>query len=77
MQNNKSENYKIQKGEVLEGSALLKKQDSNSSRVKYMIQNIEYNRAFEDFFLKSDFRIINDDTVEAVVDDPKGVNRAQ
>jgi len=52
MQNNKSENYKIQKGEVLEGSALLKKQDSNSSRVKYMIQNIEYNRAFEDFFLK-------------------------
>tara|TARA_R100001463_G_C3423281_1_gene210528 strand:+ start:66 stop:425 length:360 start_codon:yes stop_codon:yes gene_type:complete len=24
-----------------------------------------------------EFRIINDDTVEAVVDDPKGVNRAQ
>ncbi len=44
--------YKIEKGEVLEGSALLKKQDSNTSRVKYMIKNINRNKAFEDYFLK-------------------------
>ena len=41
MKNNLLEkDYKIEKGEVLEGSALLKKQDSNTSRVKYMIENI-------------------------------------
>ena len=54
MHNNKllEKDYKIEKGEVLEGSALLKKQDSNTSRVKYMIENINDNKAFEEYFLK-------------------------
>ena len=54
MHNNKllEKDYKIEKGEVLEGSALLKKQDSNTSRVKYMIENINDNKAFEDFLKK-------------------------
>ena len=42
--------YKIEKGEVLEGSALLKKQDSNTSRVKYMIENINVIRLLKIFF---------------------------
>jgi MoaA/NifB/PqqE/SkfB family radical SAM enzyme len=51
MHNNLPKDYKIEKGEVLEGSALLKKQDSNSSRVKYMIKNINDNKAFQEYFL--------------------------
>ena len=45
-----NKNYKIEIGEVLEGSALLKKQDSNSTRVKFMIKNIRQNKAFDEYF---------------------------
>lgn len=47
-----NKNYKIEMGEVLEGSALLKKQDSNSTRVKFMIENIRHNKAFDEYFNK-------------------------
>ncbi len=43
-------NYKIEIGEVLEGSALLKKQDSNSNRVKYMIENIKHNKSYYEYY---------------------------
>ena len=50
-----SKNYKIEIGEVLEGSALLKKQDSNTDRVKFYIENIKFNKAYSDYFSKKHF----------------------
>ena len=38
--------YLIEKGEVLTGSSLLRKKDSNTNRVSYMLQNMDQNMAY-------------------------------
>ena len=38
--------YLVEKGEVLKGSSLLRKKDSNKNRVSYMLQNMDQNKAY-------------------------------
>ena len=43
-QNNK--NYNIEEGEVLVGSSLLRKKNIINDRVSYMLNNMEFNKAY-------------------------------
>ena len=42
----KKKDYLVEKGEVLTGSSLLRKKDSNKNRVSYMLQNMDQNKAY-------------------------------
>ena len=62
-ENQKHKNYNIEKGEVLVGSSLLRKKNIINDRVSYMLNNMEFNKAylFEKEKRKSDeLELLND-----------------
>ena len=45
-ENQNNLNYNIEKGEVLVGSSLLRKKNITNDRVSYMLNNMEFNKAY-------------------------------
>ena len=45
-ENQNNINYNIEKGEVLVGSSLLRKKNITTDRVSYMLNNMDFNKAY-------------------------------